>query len=134
MDFVALVDQVIALLRQRGRVTYRTLQRQFQLDAETLEDLLGELRYTCQEALREDEQGLIWTDEAHPAPPTPVRPAAKRRLAPWYTAAGNLGRSDIEICPLSGPRPAGALGESRRDLQTPQQAGKSADRGRACAG
>ena len=32
MDFVAVVDQVIALLRQRGRVTYRTLQRQFQLD------------------------------------------------------------------------------------------------------
>ena len=26
MDFVAVVDQVIALLRQRGRVTYRTLQ------------------------------------------------------------------------------------------------------------
>ena len=32
MDFVAVVDQVIALLRQRGRLTYRTLQRQFQLD------------------------------------------------------------------------------------------------------
>ena len=32
MDFVAVVDQAIALLRQRGRVTYRTLQRQFQLD------------------------------------------------------------------------------------------------------
>ena len=29
MDFVAVVDQVIALLRQWGRVTYRTLQRQF---------------------------------------------------------------------------------------------------------
>ena len=27
VDFVAVVDQVIALLRQRGRVTYRTLQR-----------------------------------------------------------------------------------------------------------
>jgi class 3 adenylate cyclase len=36
MDFVALVDQVIALLRQRGRVTYRTLQRQCQLDADAL--------------------------------------------------------------------------------------------------
>ena len=68
MDFVALVDQVIALLRQRGRVTYRTLQRQFQLDAEALADLLGELRYAHQEALREDEQGLIWTDEAPPRP------------------------------------------------------------------
>ena len=32
MDFVAVVDQAIALLRQRGRMTYRTLQRQFQLD------------------------------------------------------------------------------------------------------
>ena len=36
MDFVAVVDQVIALLRQRGRVTYRTLQRQFQLDDDAL--------------------------------------------------------------------------------------------------
>ena len=39
MDFVAVVDQVIALLRQRGRVAYRTLKRQFQLDDEVLEDL-----------------------------------------------------------------------------------------------
>ena len=29
MDFVAVVNQVIALLRQRGYVTYCTLQRQF---------------------------------------------------------------------------------------------------------
>ena len=29
VDFVAVVDQAIALLRQRGRVTYRTLQLQF---------------------------------------------------------------------------------------------------------
>ena len=39
MDFVAVVDQVITLLRQRGRVAYRTLKRQFQLDDEALEDL-----------------------------------------------------------------------------------------------
>ena len=43
MDFVAVVDQVIALLRQRGRVTYRTLKRQFQLDDAALEDLKIEL-------------------------------------------------------------------------------------------
>ena len=30
MDFVAVVDQAIALLRQRGRVTSRTLKRQVQ--------------------------------------------------------------------------------------------------------
>jgi class 3 adenylate cyclase len=88
MDFVALVDQVIALLRQRGRVTYRTLQRQFQLDAEALADLLGELRYAHQEALREDEQGLMWTDEARPTPPAPARPAASGAQTPLtYTPA-----------------------------------------------
>jgi predicted ATPase/class 3 adenylate cyclase len=60
VDFVAVVDQVIALLRQRGRVTYRTLQRQFQLDAEALTDLLAELRYAHPDALREDDQGIVW--------------------------------------------------------------------------
>src|SRR5919109_2847638 len=82
VDFVALVDQVLALLRQRGRVTYRTLQRQFQLDADALADLLGELRYTHQEALREDEQGLMWTDDARPTPPAPARPTAPGSQAP----------------------------------------------------
>jgi len=50
MDFVAIVDQVITLLRQRGRMTYRTLQRQFQLDDDALHDLTDELLYAhpCQ--------------------------------------------------------------------------------------
>src|ERR671922_1776723 len=91
MDFVALVDQVIALLRQRGRVTYRTLQRQFQLDADALTDLLGELRYAHRDAIREDEQGIVWTDDARPTPPataTPAEPAARAPLtyAPSYLA------------------------------------------------
>ena len=43
MDFVAVADQVIALIRQRGRVAYRTLNRQFQLDDKVLEDLKIEL-------------------------------------------------------------------------------------------
>lgn len=60
MDFVAVVDQVIALLCQRGRGASRTLQRQFQLDDEALADLRAELRYAHHDALREDEQGLVW--------------------------------------------------------------------------
>jgi hypothetical protein len=32
VDFVAVVDQAIALLRQLGRLTYRTLQGQFTVD------------------------------------------------------------------------------------------------------
>jgi hypothetical protein len=39
VDFVAVVDQVITLLRQLGCLTYRTLKRQFGLDDSVLEDL-----------------------------------------------------------------------------------------------
>lgn len=41
MDFVAVVDQVIARLRQRGLLTYCTLQLQLQLDETHLEVLCG---------------------------------------------------------------------------------------------
>ena len=57
MDFVAVVDQAIALLRQRGRVAYRTLKRHFQLDEEALEDLKIEL--IDSQRLATDEQGTV---------------------------------------------------------------------------
>jgi hypothetical protein len=62
VDFVAVVDQVIALLRQRGRVAYRTLKRQFQLDDEALEDL--KIALIDSQRLATDEQGtvLVWTE------------------------------------------------------------------------
>ena len=64
MDFVTVVDQVITLMRQRGRVTYRTLQRQFQLAEDALADLLAELHYTCRDEVQEEEQGVLWVGEA----------------------------------------------------------------------
>ena len=72
MDFVAVVDQVIALLRQRGRVAYRTLQRQFQLDDEALADLKIEL--IDSQRLATDEQGtvLVWTGAAATPPVAPA--------------------------------------------------------------
>jgi hypothetical protein len=56
VDFVAVVDQVIALLRQRGRLTYRTLQLQFQLDEAHLEALKEEI--TAGQRLAVDEAGV----------------------------------------------------------------------------
>ena len=38
MDFYAVLDQVLDLLRQRGRVAYRVLKLQFKLDDETQGD------------------------------------------------------------------------------------------------
>ena len=76
MDFVAVVDQVIVLLRQRGRMTYRTLQRQFQLDDDALRDLTDELLYVHPEVHDDAGRGLVWTGDAV-TPPSPLAPSAQ---------------------------------------------------------
>jgi hypothetical protein len=80
MNFYSVVDQAIALLRQRGRVTYRALKRQFDLNDDVLEDLKAEL-ITAQR-LAVDEQGavLIWVGEAGtpPAFQEDIPPPARR--------------------------------------------------------
>ena len=83
MDFVAVVDQVLALLRQRGRMTYRTLQRQFQLDDDALHDLKDELLYAHPEIRDDAGRGVVWTGDAGPAPATaaPVASPAQTPLA-----------------------------------------------------
>ena len=93
MDFVAVVDQVIALLRQRGRLTYRTLQRQFQLDDDALEDLTDELIYAQPEVRDDAGRGLVWTGDAGPpllSPPRPVEPPpGPPRLHPTLSRGEN---------------------------------------------
>jgi hypothetical protein len=43
MTFEEMLDQAIAMLQRRGRLTYGTLKRQFQLDDAALEELRNEL-------------------------------------------------------------------------------------------
>jgi class 3 adenylate cyclase len=91
VDFVAVVDQAIALLRQRGRLTYRTLQRHFQLDDAALDDLKDELIYGQRLAVDEESRVLVWTSNALPSvppgtllPPPPEQPL--RAYTPAYLA------------------------------------------------
>jgi 3-deoxy-D-arabino-heptulosonate 7-phosphate (DAHP) synthase len=71
MDLYAILDQVVDLLRQRQRVTYRALKVQFQLDDEALEALKDELIEAQQ--LTRDENGriLVWIGDSSIAPPAP---------------------------------------------------------------
>src|SRR5262245_41934899 len=68
VDFVAVVDQVIALLRQRGRITYRTLQLQFRLDDAQLAALKDELLYSQPQVVDDVGRGLVWTGDPGSAP------------------------------------------------------------------
>ena len=79
MDFYAIVDQVIAVLRQRQRVTYRALKRQFNLDDDYLEDVKAELIQGQRLAVDEDGAVLVWTGETDVSPritPPAPQPAA----------------------------------------------------------
>jgi hypothetical protein len=82
MDFVAVLDQVIALLRQRGRVAYRTLKRQFQLDDEALEDLKVELIKSQRLAADEDGEVLVWMGGAGTGASAPSAPVENPGQAP----------------------------------------------------
>jgi predicted ATPase/class 3 adenylate cyclase len=66
MDFYAVLDQVVNLLRSRGRVSYRALKQQFALDDELLADLKAELRYARYPVVEDDDQGLVWAGETGP--------------------------------------------------------------------
>ena len=63
MDFYEVLDQVVALLRTRGRVTYRALKYQFQMDDEGLEALKEELIEAQRVAADEDGKELVWVGE-----------------------------------------------------------------------
>jgi class 3 adenylate cyclase/predicted ATPase len=80
MTFEEILDQAMAMLQRRGRLTYRTLQLQFQLDDAHLEALKDELIYGQRLAVDEDGRVLVWTggvDVSSPSPsltPQPLPP------------------------------------------------------------
>ena len=64
MTFDEVLEQVRELLQSKGRVTYRSLKRRFDLDDEYLEDLKGELIRAEGVAADEDGDVLVWTGGA----------------------------------------------------------------------
>src|SRR5262245_36971497 len=92
MDLYAILDQVVDLLQQRGRVSYRALKVQFRLDDEALEALKDELIAVHQYARDQDGRMLVWTGEASTSP-EPVS-------APPVQQAGRLAEQ-----PTSGEPP-----------------------------
>src|SRR5262252_8591876 len=75
MDLYAIIDQVLALLQQRGRLTYRALQYQFKLDEDALGALKAELIDGQQVAVDEGGKVLVWKDTSSTAASTQEAPA-----------------------------------------------------------
>ena len=112
-----MLAEVLALLQQEQRLSYRVLKRRFQLDDDLLEDLKEDLIYAKQLAVDEDGRVLVWTGGtaahchagASPAVATTApRPDAERRqltvlfcdLVDSTALASRLDPEDLREVPL----------------------------------
>src|SRR5262245_57389089 len=80
MTFEEILTQAMAMLQRQGRVSYRALKRQFDLDDAYVEDVTLELIEVHRVAVDQDNTMLVWTGGAA-APPT-ASPAADRGRPP----------------------------------------------------
>jgi len=103
VDLYAVLDQVVDLVRQRKRITYRLLQRQFALDEATLEDLKGEIFFAHPQITDADGYGLIWTGDADVTSASPPMSAH---------AASPVAQSSPQVA--SPTPPQGAEAERRQ--------------------
>ena len=75
MTFEEILDQAIAMLQRRGRVTYQTLRLQFQLDDEHFEALKDAILFAYPQVVDAAGRGLVWSGEAGAiSPPMPASP------------------------------------------------------------
>src|SRR5262245_22502809 len=85
MTFEEILDQAIAMLQRRGRVSYRALKRQFDLDEAYVEDLKLELIEVHRVAMDQDNTMLVWTGAAaSAATPEPVQAPVPLTYTPLY--------------------------------------------------
>ena len=106
MDFYEMLDQALDLLRGRGRVSYRALKRQFDLDDEALEDLKEAILFDHPEARDESGRGLVWAGGS----------AASRRPVPPVASPAPAAR-DLEPDAYTPPHLAKKILTSRATLQ-----------------
>jgi class 3 adenylate cyclase/predicted ATPase len=82
MKFLEVVEQVVELLQRQGRVSYRALERQFDLDDEYVEDLKEEIIEARKLAADEDGRVLVWAgDEKSPLESVSSSPTAAQETA-----------------------------------------------------
>src|SRR5262245_11409402 len=111
MKFSEVVKHTIVLLRESGRVTYRTLKREFDLDDTALDDLKFELIEGLEVAVDREGKMLVWrgTPSEPPAAPeeqttlaVPARPAAARSTPAAPSAEAERRQLTVMFCDLVG--------------------------------
>src|SRR5262245_33380329 len=99
MDYDAVLTQVVTLLQQGQRLSYRVLKLRLQLDDDTLEALKEDLIYAKKLAVDEDGRVLVWTGGTSSAPTTaaPERSPAQGEAAPVGPAPPDAERRQLTV-------------------------------------
>ncbi|MEE8303073.1 MAG: adenylate/guanylate cyclase domain-containing protein, partial [Candidatus Tectomicrobia bacterium] len=102
MTFEEIVDQTLDMVRRRGRMSYRMLKRQFDLDDETLDDLVEELLYSHPEVVEDQGRGVMWTGAGVSA-----TQHADAETTPSVTPPADAERRQLTVmfCDLVGSTP-----------------------------
>jgi class 3 adenylate cyclase len=96
MTFEEMLQQTIDILQHRGRISYRALKRQFDIDDDYLADLKEEILYAYPQVM-EEGRGLAWIEAdatpsaLAPATATPERPATQE---PSFSAASSAPEAE----------------------------------------
>ena len=105
--FLDVVDRAQALLESRGRITLRTLRREFDLDDGTLDDLVDAL-VDGQQVASCDGNALVWTGrtaevgKGRTQDASDVQPDSTSTQAPGSPDAGERRQLTVMFCDLVG--------------------------------
>jgi hypothetical protein len=94
MQFYEVLAQILELLQHQGRVSYRALKRQFDLDNEYLEDLKTEIIKAKRLAVDEDGDVLVWTGIPAAGPSSIAVSGQGTRACPACLPPAAFGRED----------------------------------------
>jgi len=100
MTFEEILDQAIAMLQRRGRLTYRALKRQFNVDDDYLEDLKAELIKGQRLAVDEDGEVLVWIGGTDVPPTTTPRDVQSTLPGPLPPLEAERRQLTVILCDL----------------------------------
>src|SRR5712671_5433121 len=101
MDYEAVLAQLLALLQQEHRLSYRVLKRRLHLDDDLLEDLKEDLIYAKRLAVDEEGRVLVWTGSAVTSVSTPLSSA---QHTPQPTTP-EVSPAQVGASPVAHPTP-----------------------------
>jgi hypothetical protein len=116
MTFLEVLEQVRRLLQSQGRISYRALKRQFNVDDEYVADLREELLFAHPQVRDEDGRGLVWVgvspvsgstfqvSRSQPLAPNTLHPGGGGARGSHRTRRGSISQPKITERSLLWPK------------------------------